>query len=123
MTGVDLAASVIGIISAGTKVSLVLLQLASDVESASSEARMISTEIKAFVVVIDALVEHLQSIQHFDQYEEDGKVKEMIDACLGMFTDLQNAVEEVLVMVRRKDGEIAVGFVAETEDEESKAGH
>jgi hypothetical protein len=40
----ELAGSIIGIVSAGTKVALVLSQLAADVGSAGQEARMIGSD-------------------------------------------------------------------------------
>jgi hypothetical protein len=47
----ELAGSIIGIVSAGTKVALVLSQLASDVGSAGHEVRMIDGEVRSFCAV------------------------------------------------------------------------
>ncbi|KAF2119182.1 hypothetical protein BDV96DRAFT_372814 [Lophiotrema nucula] len=59
----ELAASVIGIVSAGTKVTLVLSQLAVDIGSAGREARMISNEIRSFCAVVKTLGETLEKVQ------------------------------------------------------------
>jgi hypothetical protein len=104
MAEVGLASSIIGIVSAGTKVSLVLLQLASDVGTASNEARIIASDIKAFVVVIKTLVSTLEEIQESDYYANcTNRIKEMTDACLEMFTEMLNTAEEVRKITQPSD--------------------
>ena len=64
----ELAASIIGIMSVGTKVTLVLSQVASDAGSAGKEARMISSEIQSFCLVVQTLEEALQQVQTSQYY-------------------------------------------------------
>jgi flagellar motor component MotA len=64
----EFAASIIGIVSAGTKVTLVLTQLAADVGSAAKEARMIANEIKSFCAVVKTLGETLEKIENSQYY-------------------------------------------------------
>jgi hypothetical protein len=59
----EIAASIIGIVSAGTKVTIVLIQLASDVGSAAKEARMIAGEIRSLCAVVKTLGEALEMVQ------------------------------------------------------------
>jgi len=51
----ELAASIIGIATAGTKVALVLSQLASEMGSAGKEARSIASEIRSMSAVLRTL--------------------------------------------------------------------
>jgi hypothetical protein len=104
MAEIGLASSIVGIVAAGAKVSLVLLQLASDVGSANNEARMIASEIKAFVVVIKTLVSTLEELQESDSYAHcSSKIKEMTDACVEMFTEMLNTAEEVRKITKPPD--------------------
>jgi hypothetical protein len=64
----EFAASIIGIVSAGTKVSLVLYQLASDVGESAKEARMIAGEIRSFCSVVKTLGETLEKVQNSHYY-------------------------------------------------------
>jgi hypothetical protein len=51
----DFASSIIAIASAGTKVALVLPQLASGISSAGQEARSIASEIRGLFAVLKTL--------------------------------------------------------------------
>jgi hypothetical protein len=56
----DLAASVLGIVSAGTKITLILAQLASDVGSAGKEIKMVGSEIRSSLAVLKTHAEVLK---------------------------------------------------------------
>jgi hypothetical protein len=101
----ELAGSIIGIVSAGTKVALVLSQLAADVGSAGQEARMIGSEIRSFCTVLKTLGNALEKIQGSDYYGHCFEmVQDMTDASLEMFTEILNAVENLRSMAVGKDG-------------------
>jgi hypothetical protein len=70
----ELAASIIGIVSAGTKVTLVLSQLSADVGSAAKEARMIASEIRSFCAVVKTLGETLEKVQNSQYYAHCNEV-------------------------------------------------
>lgn len=79
----ELAASIIGIVSAGTKVTLVLSQLSVDVGSAGKEARMIGNEIRSFCAVVKTLGETLEKVQSSQYYAHCAEMtKDMTDASL-----------------------------------------
>ncbi|KAF2800470.1 hypothetical protein K505DRAFT_331692 [Melanomma pulvis-pyrius CBS 109.77] len=109
----ELAASIIGIVSAGTKVTLVLSQLAAEVGSAGKEARMIGSEIRAFCSVVKTLGETLEKVQESPYYAHCAEmIKDMTDASLEMFTEILNAADAMKGMVKGKDGKDGkFGFV------------
>ena len=101
----ELAASIIGIVSAGTKVPLVLSQLTADVGSAAKEARMIGNEIRSFCAVVKTLGEALERVQTSPYYSHcSDTIKDMTDASMEMFTVIFNATESVMTMTKGKDG-------------------
>lgn len=63
----EFVASVAGIVSIGTRVSLTLYQLAADIGDAATEARIVAGEIRAFCSVVKTLGETLENI-HDSQY-------------------------------------------------------
>jgi hypothetical protein len=101
----ELAGSIIGIIAAGTKVALVLSQLASDVGSAGQEARMISSEIRNFCTILGTLKDTMEKIQSSSYYAHCfDMVQGMTDASVEMFTEVLNAAETLRGMAKTKDG-------------------
>lgn len=64
----EFAASIVGIVSAGTRVSLTLYQLASDIGDAATEARIVAGEIRAFCSVVKTLGETLEKVQDSHYY-------------------------------------------------------
>ncbi|KAF2471402.1 uncharacterized protein BDR25DRAFT_342663 [Lindgomyces ingoldianus] len=105
----ELAASIIGIVSAGTKVTLVLSQLAADVGSAGKEARMIGSEIRALCAVVKTLGETLEQVQDSAYYSHCAEMtKDMTEASMEMFTEILDASESVRGMSKGKDGKFGL---------------
>jgi hypothetical protein len=101
----EFAASIIGIISAGTKVALVLSQLASDIGSAGQEARMISSEIRTFCTILGTLKETMEKIEGSDYYAHCfDMMRGMTDASANMFTEILDAAETLRDMITGKNG-------------------
>jgi hypothetical protein len=101
----ELAGSIIGIVSAGTKVTLVLSQLAADVGSAGKEARMIGSEIRSFCSVIKTLGETLGKVQTSRYYDHcSGLIEPMTATSMEMFTEILDASEKLKGIVKGKDG-------------------
>jgi hypothetical protein len=101
----ELAASLIGIISAGTKVALVLSQLASDIGSAGQEARMISSEIRTFCTILSTLKDTMEKIEGSDYFAHCfDMMRGMTDASAEMFTEVLDAAETLRGMTIGKDG-------------------
>jgi hypothetical protein len=101
----ELAGSIIGIVSAGTKVALVLSQLASDIGSAGQEARMISSEIRTFCTILNTLKDTMDKINNSNYYAHcSDMVQDMTTASVEMFTEVLNAAETLRSMTKGKDG-------------------
>ncbi|KAF2028542.1 hypothetical protein EK21DRAFT_113709 [Setomelanomma holmii] len=101
----ELAGSIIGIVSAGTRVALVLSQLAADVGSAGHEARMIGSEIRSFCTDLKTLENMLEKLQASNYCAHCFElVQDMTDANLEMFTEILTAVESLRSMTSGKDG-------------------
>jgi hypothetical protein len=101
----ELAGSIIGIVSAGTKVALVLSQLASDIGSAGQEARMISSEIRTFCTILNTLKDTMDKINNSHYYAHCADmVRDMTTASVEMFTEVLNAAETLRSMTRGRDG-------------------
>lgn len=95
----EFAASIIGIISAGTKVALVLTYLAADVGSAGHEAKMIGGEIRSFCSVLRTLGETTETIEILPRYAHcTDKVSGMTEDSLQMFTEILDAVDKLRKM-------------------------
>lgn len=100
----ELAGSIIGIVSAGTKVALVLSQLASDIGSAGQEVRMISSEIRTFCTILNTLKDTMEKIQTSHYYSHCFEmIRDMTDASLEMFTEILDAAESLKGMTMGKD--------------------
>jgi len=70
----DFAASIIGIVGAGTKAALVLTQVATGLESAGKEAQMIATEIRSSCKIFTTL-KVVKSLSIFIDKMSRGKPK------------------------------------------------
>jgi hypothetical protein len=102
----ELAGSIIGIVSAGTKVALVLSQLAADIGSAGHEARMIGSEIRSFCAVLKTLGETIESIEASPRFAHCSElIKDMTDASMQMFTEILEAVDKLKKMTTGRDGQ------------------
>lgn len=101
----EFAASIIGIVSAGTKVALVLSQLSADVGSAGHEARMIGGEIRSFCSVLKTLGETIEQLEKSPRYAHCTElIKDMTDDSLQMFTEILNAVDKLKKMTMGREG-------------------
>lgn len=101
----EFAASIIGIVSAGTKVALVLSQLSADVGSAGHEARMIGGEIRSFCSVLKTLGETIEQIEKSPRYAHCTElIQDMTDDSLQMFSEILNAVDKLKKMTAGKEG-------------------
>lgn len=101
----ELAGSIIGIVSAGTKVALVLSQLAADIGSAGQEARMISSEIHTFCTILNTLKDTMEKMQTSSYYAHCfDMVQGMTEASVDMFTEVLNAAENLRSLAKGKDG-------------------
>jgi hypothetical protein len=101
----ELAANIVGIISAGTKVALVLSQLASELGSAGHEMRMIGGEVRSFCAVLKTLGETLEKL-HTSQYYNhcSDMIRDMTKASSEMYTEILDAVDSLRSMTGAKDG-------------------
>ncbi|KAJ4320891.1 hypothetical protein N0V94_003191 [Neodidymelliopsis sp. IMI 364377] len=100
----ELAASIIGIVSAGTKVGLVLSQVATEIGSAGREARMIGGEIRSFCAVLKMLGDTLEKIDASPYYANCSEmIKDMTTVSLKMFTETLSATQSLRKMAAGKD--------------------
>lgn len=101
----EFAASIIGIVSAGTKVAMVLSQLAADVGSAGHEARMIGGEIRSFCSVLKTLGETIETIEKSPRYAHCSElISDMTNDSLQMFMEILNAVDKLKKMTTGREG-------------------
>lgn len=101
----EFAASIIGIVSAGTKVALVLSQLSADMGSAGHEARMIGGEIRSFCSVLKTLGETIEQIERSPRYVHCSElIKDMTNDSLHMFTEILDAVDKLKKMTIGREG-------------------
>lgn len=98
----DLAASLIGIIGAGTKVAMVLSQVASQIGSAGKEAQIMAREIRSFCIILRSLSQTMDSVSsdiHWDHYSHCSETiadmtvvsKEMFIEILALIDSIQKA--------------------------------
>lgn len=92
----EFAASIIAIVSAGTKVTLVLSKVGSELGSAGKEARMIASEIRSFCTVLKVLQKAVGQVENSPYYAQcKDVVADMTLASTEMFTDVLDAAESV----------------------------
>jgi hypothetical protein len=94
-----LAAGIVGVVSAGTKVAIVLSQYGNEVGSAGTEARMIATEIRGSCTVLTTLHSTLKHVQTSPYYSHCADlISDMTDASLEMYTEIMEVVEGLSAM-------------------------
>ncbi|KAF2433954.1 RA-domain-containing protein [Tothia fuscella] len=90
----ELVASIIGIVSAGTKVAFVLSQLANDIGSAGREARIVAMEIRGSCAVLTTLQDVLSRVQTSDYFAHCADVtNDMTNTSLEMFAEIIDVIE------------------------------
>ena len=96
MAEVGAIASIIGIVRAGAKLSLLLLDFASSIGSAGAEVRSIGTEISLFCCVLKQLERTLTQAKN-RRYSISAveTTQEILDHCRVIFKDLQIIFEEI----------------------------
>jgi hypothetical protein len=88
-----LAAGIVGVVSAGTKVAIVLSQYGHKVGSAGIEARMIASEIRGSCTVLTTLHLTLKHVQTSSYYSHCADlISDMTDASLEMYTEIMEVV-------------------------------
>ena len=101
----EFARNIIGIVSAGTKVALVLSQLAADVGLAGHEARMIGGEIRSLCSVLRALGDAIETLERSPRYAHCSElISDMADDSLQMFTEVLDAVDKMRKMTSGREG-------------------
>jgi len=101
----DFAASIIGIVSAGTKVALVLSQLASDMGSAGKEARSIASEIRGLCAVLKTLYQTLARVETSPYFAHCLELTDdMTTASLEMYSDILKITKCLQVMGKTQEG-------------------
>ena len=76
---IELVASIVGLASAGTKLSLVLYQISADVGSAGQEARVLGQDIENFCIVLELLQKTL----------DGSATSASLAGCSEIFSDMQ----------------------------------
>ncbi|KAG4433607.1 hypothetical protein IFR05_010910 [Cadophora sp. M221] len=108
----EFAASVLSIISVGTKVTLVLFQVAADLGSAGEDVRWLGTEISVFCAVLNDLNTILERAKKsgfsLDSLKSVGAI---VDHCKEILERIQMVVDKLTGEVR-PDGESKVTYVA-----------
>ena len=101
----EFARNIIGIVSAGTKVALVLSQLAADVGLAGHEARMIGGEIRSLCSVLRTLGDAIETLERSPRYAHCSElISDMADDSLQMFTEVIDAVDKMRKMTSGREG-------------------
>lgn len=94
-----LAAGIVGVVSAGTKVAIVLSQYGNEVGAAGQEARMIASEIRGSCTVLTTLHSTLKHVQTSPYYANCAElISDMTDASLEMYTEVMEVVEGLSAM-------------------------
>lgn len=93
----ELAASIIGIISAGSKVALILSTVASEVGSAGKEAQVVAREIRSFCSILRGITKTVDGLMgNADQMDHCRDViAEMTDVSREMFIEILNLTEDL----------------------------
>lgn len=95
----DLVASLVGIVGAGTKVAMVLSQVAFEIGSAGKEAQIMAREIRSFCTIIRVLsqtMESLHSDMNWSNYSQCAEtISDMTTASKEMFTEILGLIESI----------------------------
>jgi hypothetical protein len=101
----DLAASIIVIVSAGTKVALVLSQLASGMGSAGKEARSIASEIRGLCAILKTLYQTLARVDTSQYFEHCLELTDdMTTASLEMYSNILIITKSLQAMAKTQEG-------------------
>jgi hypothetical protein len=93
----ELAASIIGIISVGTKVTLVIFEIASDLGSAGEDVQWLGTEISVFCAVLEDLKSTLEQAQSSGFSLTSLKNMGIIlDHCKAILERIQNVLDKIM---------------------------
>jgi hypothetical protein len=109
----ELAASLIGIVSAGTSITLVLSELAVKLGSVGQEARLIASEIRCFCDVLTTLRRTLERVQKSDYYDHCREVTAaMTSASLEMFDEILKVTQSLMKIAGsgHKDEKLKTGL-------------
>lgn len=92
----ELAASLIGIIEAGTKVAFLLSTLASNIGSAGKEAQVVAREIRSFCSIMRSLSQAIDQINDGEYSSRCAElISEMTAVSQQMFTEILDLVENL----------------------------
>ncbi|KAI3392300.1 hypothetical protein diail_5908 [Diaporthe ilicicola] len=95
----ELAASLIGIVGAGTKVAMVLLQVAAEIGSAGKEPRIMAREIRSFCTIIRVLSQTMDSVHSemtWDNYSDCSEtISDMMAVSKEMFTEILGLIDSI----------------------------
>ncbi|KAF4463502.1 kinase regulator Ste50 [Fusarium albosuccineum] len=90
----ELAASLIGIIAAGTKVAMVLSTTAADVGSAGKEAQVMAREIRSFCTILRNVTQTIEIVEDTNQMSHCSElVSEMTAVSRDMFSEILELVD------------------------------
>lgn len=95
----ELVASLIGIIGAGTKVAMVLSQLAIEIGSAGKEPLIMAREIRSFCAIVRALSQTMESIHAemtWNNYSECSEsISDMMIVSKEMFIEILGLIDSI----------------------------
>lgn len=95
----DLVASLIGIIGAGTKVAMVLSQVASEIGSAGKEPQIMAREIRSFCTIIRVLSQTMDGVHSgmtWNNYSDCAEtISDMMIVSREMFTEILSLVNNI----------------------------
>jgi hypothetical protein len=92
----ELAASIVGLVSAGLKITIVLYQVGDELGSAGKEARIVAAEISTFCSVLKTLNTAIAKIEKSTYYGYCKEaVKDMTAASLRMYDEILDATEKL----------------------------
>ena len=95
MAEIGIVASVIGIVGAGTKLSIVLFDFAASVGAAGRELQGVATEISGLCSVLKQLQTVLENAHFHPSPEAIESAQRIIEQCLKVFTQLDDVVGEL----------------------------
>src|ERR1700759_2063169 len=103
---VNLATSIVGIVSAGTKTTLVLTKVAADLGTAGHEARLIASEIRCMCTILKTLADTIENLEKSAYYSHCEDVTASLTAAsLNMFDEILDVTEGLRRMIGDSDGE------------------
>lgn len=105
----EFAASIIGIVSVGTKIALVLSQLAAGMGSAGKEARSIAAEIRGLCAVLKTLHQALPKVETSPYFEHClDLTDDMIDASQEMYSDILTVTTKLQNIAKTQEGKFNI---------------